>query len=161
MQIVESIIVKLSKFMDVVAGLSLTFIMLLTACDVVLRYFGMPVPGTYELVSLGGALAVGLSSALTFWLKGHISTDFVIEKFSAKVKTIFEVVTRFMALIIVAAIAYNLIGMGSDMRKAREVTPTLNIPFYPVSWALGVSFLLVCLILVFQIINAIKGSNHE
>lgn len=50
---------KLSKIMNVIAGTALTLIMLLTVADVALRYLGMPIVGTFEIVGLGGAIVVG------------------------------------------------------------------------------------------------------
>ncbi len=49
--------------------------MLLTVADVVLRLLGRPIVGTYELVALGGAVAIGLSLPLTSWVRGHIYVD--------------------------------------------------------------------------------------
>jgi TRAP-type C4-dicarboxylate transport system permease small subunit len=161
MQRLQWFIVKLATFLDIVGGVSLTFIMVLTTSDVILRYFGMPIPGTYEMVSLGGALAVGLSSVLTFWLKGHISTDFLLQKLPISFKTILSILTTIAGLLIVGAIGWNLIIMGLDMRTAGEVSPTLHMPFYPVSLALGFSFCVAGLVFLYRVIGNIKGDANE
>lgn len=147
--------------MDIIAGASLTFVMLLTSCDVVLRYFGMPITGTYELVSLGGAVAIGLSSPFTFWRKAHVTVDTIVEKAPGTMRKALNLLTRVMAIIIVAMVGWNCIMMGFDMLKTRTVTPTLYMPFYPVSWGLGISFFVVCLILLYQIMEIIWGGENE
>ena len=64
-----------SSALTAVAGVALVLLMLLTIADVVLRLLGRPIPGTYELVALAGALAIGLAIPLTSWMRGHIYVD--------------------------------------------------------------------------------------
>jgi len=66
----------LSRFLNVIAGISLTFLMLLTVLDVILRSFRTPVVGTYELVAFSGAVVIGFAIPYTSWLRGHIFVDF-------------------------------------------------------------------------------------
>jgi hypothetical protein len=51
-----------SSALAAIAGAALCFLMLLTIADVVLRILGRPIVGTYELVGLGGAIAMGSPS---------------------------------------------------------------------------------------------------
>lgn len=44
----------LNKFMNVIAATVLFCVMLVTVLDVVLRYFGHPITGVYDLVALVG-----------------------------------------------------------------------------------------------------------
>ena len=161
MKILRSVCLKVSNFMDIITGIFLTLIMLLTTCDVVLRYLGIPILGTYELVSLGGALAIGFSSPFTFWKKSHITVDTIVEKSSDIIRLILNTSTRVMALGIVSVIGWNCIEMGFELLKAREVTPTLNVPIYPIAWGLGISFIMACLVLLYQTIEELVGGRHE
>jgi len=61
-----------TKCMEVIAGSALLFIMFLTTCDVVLRAFGKPIVGTYELVSFGGGIIVGFAIPITSLSKSHL-----------------------------------------------------------------------------------------
>jgi len=65
MPILLKITTKLSNVMYVCAGVVLTFMMLLTVADVILRYLGRPIAGSYELVSLCGAVVVGFAIPYT------------------------------------------------------------------------------------------------
>ncbi len=49
---------RLSRALNVIAGIAITFIMLLTVFDVILRTFRRPIVGTYELVAFSGAVVV-------------------------------------------------------------------------------------------------------
>jgi TRAP-type C4-dicarboxylate transport system permease small subunit len=85
---------QLSRFLNGIAGISITFIMLLTVTDVILRAFKHPIVGAYELVAFTGALVIGFAIPLTSWFRGHIFVDFFIVKMRPKVQNIFHVITR-------------------------------------------------------------------
>jgi uncharacterized membrane protein len=65
-------IAKLSRLMNVIAGIGLTFMILITVADVILRSFRRPILGTYELVAFSGAVVIGFSIPFTSWLKGYV-----------------------------------------------------------------------------------------
>ena len=77
MQGLHAIIFRISKVMDVVGGVVLSLMMLITVTDVILRFVGKPITGTYELVFLGGAVVIGCAIPRTSWEGGHVNVDFV------------------------------------------------------------------------------------
>ena len=83
MEVFLSIVQRLSKYMQWIAGAALIFIMLLTVADVALRLFGRPIVGTYEMVGLGGAVVIGFALPVTSLLRCHIFVDFFIQNLSA------------------------------------------------------------------------------
>jgi TRAP-type C4-dicarboxylate transport system permease small subunit len=119
----------LSRFLNLIAGISLTFLMLLTVLDVILRSFRIPVVGTYELVAFAGAVVIGFSIPFTSWLRGHIYVDFLILKFPKKARDVFNLATRLMAGVLFLLIGWNLIKYGADLHKSGEVSLTLQLPF--------------------------------
>lgn len=50
---------KVILFMQGISGVVLTFVILLTTTDVVLRIFGHPVPGAVEITAMCGGIIVG------------------------------------------------------------------------------------------------------
>jgi len=83
-------IFRITVYMNVIAGIALTFIILLTVCDVLLRALGKPILGAYEIVAMAGGIVIGFVTPLTSWVRGHIFMDFVIEKFSRRAKSAFR-----------------------------------------------------------------------
>ena len=61
---------RLSRLINVIAGIAITFIMFLTVLDVILRFFRRPIVGTYELVAFSGAVVIGFAIPLTSWMRG-------------------------------------------------------------------------------------------
>jgi TRAP-type C4-dicarboxylate transport system permease small subunit len=150
----------MSRVFNFVAGVSLIFLMLLTVVDVVLRSFRSPVVGTYELVMFAGAVVIGFSTPLTSWLRAHIYVDFFILKFSPTVRNIFNVATRCLVTVLFFLIGWNLIKFGMDLQKSGEVSLTLQMPFYPVVYGVGVCCFVQCLVTMCDIVK-IFGGEYE
>ena len=151
----------ISRFLNIIAGISLIFLMLLTITDVILRGFKSPVPGTFEMVAFAGAVVIGFSVPLTSWLRGHIFVDFFILKFSQKGRDIFNIATRCVVIMLFFLIGWNLIKYGMDLQKSGEVSLTLQMPFYPVAYGVGVCCFIQCLVMVCDIVKIFGGKYDE
>ena len=151
---------KLSRFINIIGGVSLVFIMFLTVADIILRSFRRPIIGTFEIVAFSAAVVIGFSLPYTSWMRGHVNTDFLIVKFSQKTKDIFNIFTRCFGILLFFLMGWNLIMHGIDLKKAGEVSPTLAIPFYPIAYGLGISCFIQCLVLLCDIFK-IWGGKYE
>jgi len=152
---------KIGKFLNVIAGISLTFLMLLTITDVILRMFKKPVVGTYELVAFAGAVVIAFSMPLTSYIRQHIFVDFFILKFSLKVRNIFNIVTRCLVIALFLLIGWNMFKYARDLQKSGEVSLTLQMPFYPIAYGVGVCCFILCLVFVCDIIKIHKGEYED
>jgi TRAP-type C4-dicarboxylate transport system permease small subunit len=151
---------KISKFLYAVSGITLVFMMLLTVLDVTLRALGRPITGAYELVAFSSAVVVGFALPLTTWTKGHVYMEFLIERLPEHVRNFANLSTRIIGIILFALAAYNLIDVGIDLYTTGEVSPTLQLPFYPVAWGVGLCCFIMCLVLFCDILK-IYGEEHE
>jgi TRAP-type C4-dicarboxylate transport system permease small subunit len=147
----------ISKVLNTIAGISLTFIMLITIVDVILRSFRRPVTGTYEMVAFSGAVVIGFAVPLTTLVKGHVLVDFFVFKFSKPIRNFFHITTRCMGLFLFSLLGWNLVKMGMDLHRTGEVSLTLQIPFYPIAFGLGFACLIQCLVLIAHILQIIGG----
>jgi len=134
--------------------------MLLTVTDIILRSLRRPIVGTYELVAFAGAVVIGFSVPFTSWLRAHIYVDFFILKFPKKVKDFFNIVTRCLVIVLFIMIGWNLMKYGMDLQKSGEVSLTLQMPFYPVAYGIGVCCFIQCIVLICDIIK-IFGGEYE
>lgn len=148
---------QLSRLFNVIAGVSITFVMLLTVTDVILRSFRRPIVGTYELVAFTGALVIGFALPITSWVRGHIFVDFVVLKLPKKVQAVFNIATRCAGMVLFYLIARNLINVGIDLQKSGEVSPTLQLPFYYVAYAVALCCFVQCLVLLCDIVKVFGG----
>jgi len=154
-------VVGIGKFLNVIAGISLTFLMLLTITDVILRMFKRPVVGTYELVAFAGAVVIGFSMPFTSYIRQHIFVDFFILKFSKKVRNIFNIATRGLVMALFLLVGWNMFKYARDLQKSGEVSLTLQMPFYPVAYGVGVCCFILCLVFVCDIIKISKGEYED
>lgn len=160
MEVVSKIVLRLSKSINVIAEVTLTFMMLLTVADVILRSFKRPIVGTYELVAFSGAVAIGFSVPLTSWMRGHVSVDLFTSTLSPKVRDIFNIATRCLVMGLFLTLSWRLIRYGINLQRVKEVSMTLQMPFYPVAYGLGVSFFIQSLVLFCDILK-IRGGTYE
>ena len=151
---------KIIRFLNIIAGISLSFLMFLTIADVILRLFRRPIVGTYELVAFSGAVVIGFSLPFTSWMRGHVYVDFLILRFSQKTRNIFNIITRGLVICLFLLIGWNLMKYGMDLYKSGEVSLTLQMPFYPVAYGIGICCFFQCLVLLCDILK-IRGGKYE
>jgi TRAP-type C4-dicarboxylate transport system permease small subunit len=150
---------KISKLMNVIAIIALTFIMLLTVSDVIMRmgWIRRPIIGTFEIVGMIGAIVIGFGVPLTSWVRGLVYVDFFVNKLPARGKNFMNILSRVICIVIFVVIGYNLCSYATDLLVSGEVTPTRQIPFYPVVYGLGISCFVQCLVLIADIVKIIGG----
>lgn len=122
--------------------------MLLTCADVILRFFRRPIPGTYELVCFLGAMAVAFAMAHTSAEKGHVSVSLILRLLPRKIQNIVESITNVFGLTLFVLIAWRSFLYANTLRDSGEVSLTLQLPFYPFVYGIGVSAVVVCLVLL-------------
>jgi len=150
----------LVQLLNVIAGITLTFMMVLTVFDVILRSFRRPIVGTYELVAFSGAVVIGFSLPFTSWARGHIYVEFLVSRFSKKIRDVFNIVTRCMVICLFLMIGWNLIKYGMDLQKSGEVSLTMQMPFYPVAYGIGICCFIQCLVIGCDLLK-IYGGRYE
>ena len=148
------------RFLYVVGGISLIFIMALTIADVILRLLRMPIVGAYELVCFGSSLVIAFSIPYVSWKRGHIFVDFMINIFPRGVKNGIHSVTRCLAIVLFILAGWNLIKYALDLYRAGEVSPTLMLPYYPFVFTVGICCFFQCLSLVGDLLK-IWGGKYE
>jgi TRAP-type C4-dicarboxylate transport system permease small subunit len=147
----------ISRFMNAIAAIALTFIMLLTTLDVILRIFKCPILGTFELVAFTGAVIFGFAVPMTSWDRAHIYVDFLIQRFPEGRRNVVNIFTRLIAIAFFVIASFNLFKHGIYLYETHEVSPTLQLPFYPAMMGLGVACVLECLVLIADIVKIVGG----
>ena len=147
----------ISRVLNSIAGVAVTFMMLLTVADVLLRASGHPIIGTFEIVALSLALVIGFGIPQVSLERGHVSMDFLLEKLSKRGRNVMNTFTRVLCLILFAFIGYKLFGVGARFHASGEVTATIKIPFYPVAYGVAICCLLECCVFIFDIVRIWRG----
>ena len=149
-----------SKLLNIIAGIAVTVMMLLTVADVLLRAGGHPIIGTYEIVALLLALVIGFGIPQVSLDRGHVYMDFLLEKLSKRGKKVMNTITRLFCIILFLPLGYNLFNVGARFHASGEVSATIKIPFYPVAYGVAVCCLLECCVFIFDIVRVWR-SQYE
>jgi TRAP-type C4-dicarboxylate transport system permease small subunit len=150
----------ISRLLNFIAGIALTFMMFLTVADVLLRAGGRPIIGTYEIVALLLALVIGFGIPQVSLDRGHVYMEFLLEKLSKRGRKVMHIFTRVLCLIMFAFIGYNLLSVGAAYKASGEVTATIKLPFYPVVYGVAVCCFLECCVFIFDMMR-IWGDQYE
>jgi TRAP-type C4-dicarboxylate transport system permease small subunit len=160
-ELLASVSGRMSRWMEIVAGIVLIGVMLLIGSDIVGRIFGCPVPGAYEIVSLAGGLILGLALPATSRAKEHVSADLLTGRLSEKPKCILAVLTRLIGIAIFLFAGYGMVMMGIRLKEAGEVTAVLALPFYYVAYILGGAFLIQTLVLFSEMVETVVAKTER
>jgi TRAP-type C4-dicarboxylate transport system permease small subunit len=142
-----------SNILNIIAGIAVTFMMLLTVADVLLRAGSRPIIGTFEIVALSLALVIGFAIPKVSLDRGHVTMDFLLVKLPQRGRDVMNTFTRLLGLILFACIGYNLFNVAARFHASGEVTATIKIPFYPVAYGVAVCCLLECFVFIFDIVR--------
>jgi TRAP-type C4-dicarboxylate transport system permease small subunit len=158
MKRLSDLVASVSGALYVAAGVALTAMVSLTGADVILRYFGKPIVGTYEIVGLLGALMVGLSLPQTSRTQGHVLMDFVITKLPAGVQKLCYGLTRILGMFMFGLVAWEVWLLGDDFRRMGEGSLTLAIPLYPIAYVIAICSFVVIIVLF---LDLVEGKREE
>jgi TRAP-type C4-dicarboxylate transport system permease small subunit len=140
-------------------GMVILFIMmLLTAADVVGRYFfNSPVQGTNEITGLLLVLVAASALAFSQIKKGHIRVDLITSRLSPRGQLILDAVAYAFCLFGSALITWqtSLRGFSYLQMTRGNLTETLGIPFYPFMLILGVGFFLLAVVSLIDLIRTL------
>ncbi len=146
-----------SAWFNVIASAALVAMMLLTCLDVFMRYFlSNPIIGTYDIVSLLGAVLASFAMPYTMLQRGHVAVEILIQSLSKGKQLLIETLTHLLGISLFLVLVWQAIVLSRDMEKAGEVTPTLLVPFYPIVYCMALCFLGLCLAILVNLIQIWK-----
>ncbi len=158
--ILDRFLMKLSKILNIIGGTALTFMTFLTVSDVVMRAFGHPILGTYEIVSLMFCLVIGFGIPAVSMNRGHVFMEFVTERLPKNGRAVMNTITRIICIGLFAVIGYNLFHLGNEFRSTGEVSATIQIPFFPMIYGIGICCFVECIVFIVDIMK-IWGGHYE
>ncbi|MCX5807487.1 MAG: TRAP transporter small permease [Proteobacteria bacterium] len=162
MQKFLSATLKISRITNSLGGVILALMMFFTVVDVVMRYIGKPITGTFELVAFAGALIIGMSLPQSSLEGAHVNVDILTEYLPDFWKRIFLIFTKLLGFIFFILLTWSFFLKGNDLYKTHEVSLTLHVPYYPVAYLLSFCGLIESLVLLSNLLKAIfGGGKHE
>lgn len=152
----EKTVLSAADVFNWVAAGALVSMMVLTCCDVILRFFRHPIPGTYEIVGLLGTMVISFSLAYTTAQKGHIAVEFVVQRFTRKTQNIIDSTNDLLSLILFAIITWQSTLYGFDLKQSGEVSLTVQFPIHPFVFGISLGCGMVCLVLAMDLYKSFR-----
>lgn len=120
----------------VIGGLVLLGMMLMTVVSVTRRtLFGAPIPGDFEMVELGSAIAVFCFLPWCQITGGNVLVDFFTMRSGARTNHLLEALGDLVYLLVGALILWRMVPGAMEFHAYGEQTMVLRIPIW---WAFTV-----------------------
>jgi len=152
----ERSILSITQKFNGVAAAALVIMMILTCADVILRFFRHPIPGTYEMVGLLGAIVVSFSLAHTSVMRGHISVEFIVQKLPKTAQIVIDGINSLLGTALFGLITWQSMLYASNLMHTGEVSLTLQMPIYPFVYGIAIGSGMLCAVLLTDFLQSLK-----
>lgn len=131
---------RFTSLLALIGGMVLTAVMLVAVVSIIGRYArrsGLPglerlgpVPGDFEIVSMGAGIAIFCFLAWAQFNRGHITVDIFISRLSPQIKAALSVAGNLL-MTVMAVILAQQVGIGlEEKRRFGETTAILQLPIW-------------------------------
>jgi TRAP-type C4-dicarboxylate transport system permease small subunit len=153
MEVIRIIFDWLVKLVRLVGGVAIAFTMLFTVADVILRSFGHPIFGSFDISQFIIVIALAASLMYTHVERGHVGVDLLVQRMSPRGQAIVDSITSLASLILFALVTWQMWLYAGELASKGEVSLTILIPKAPFIYAVSVCFGLFCLAILDDLIR--------
>ncbi|MCF7959027.1 MAG: TRAP transporter small permease [Phycisphaerae bacterium] len=130
------------------------FVMILTTCaDVILRHFSHPIIGAYDIVKIAGALTLAFALPYTTAANGHVAIEYFFDKLNQTTRGIVNIFSKILSMTLFAFLTWRTVNYGTELHRIGQVTQTLQLPVFWISYVIGGCCLVMTLVLLHQLIQ--------
>ena len=116
-----------------IGGFLMAALTVMSVISVLGRYlFSAPVPGDFELVTMGTAIAVFLFLPYCHLQRGNVVVDLFLSWAPRKVQVFFDGASGLLLAAIAGVLSWRMVHGGLDMHQYGEVSYILALPIWPV-----------------------------
>ncbi|RJP21792.1 MAG: TRAP transporter small permease [Candidatus Omnitrophota bacterium] len=139
--------------LNIVAGLGILTMMVVTCLDIVMRIFGTALIGAYDIVKLTGAVTIACALPYTTAVKGHVAIEFFFLKLNRYGRIVVDSVCRSITMMMFGFLSWRCIQYGISLKVNGEVTPTLQLPTFWVLYVIAFSCGVVVLVTFYHLLR--------
>jgi TRAP-type C4-dicarboxylate transport system permease small subunit len=123
------------RVFEAITGAILALMVLVTALDVVGRYFlNRPLPGAFELTEAAMAALIFAALPLVTARREHIVVDLFDPLLSARARRVQEALIQLACACVIFALAYIFFGVARQVQLDGLFTNVLKVPLAPVAY---------------------------
>ena len=144
-------------------GVFLVGMIVLTCANILSRLLWVPIIGTFEMMGFFGAIVTAFALGYTQIKRGHIAVDVLVNTFSDKVKKTLSIINNTICCLFFLVAAWQISIKANTLMNTGEVTETLQVIYYPFTYAVAFGCLVLSVTLMTEIIRAFlpeeRGEN--
>jgi TRAP-type C4-dicarboxylate transport system permease small subunit len=160
---IEKISELLNKLLTFLGGAFLVGMIVLTCANILSRLLWVPIIGTFEMMGFFGAIVTAFALGYTQIKRGHIAVDVLVNTFSDKVKKTLSIINNAICCLFFLVAAWQISIKANTLMHTGEVTETLQVIYYPFTYAVAFGCLVLSVTLMTEIIRAFlpeeRGEN--
>lgn len=144
---------RTGRVVTIIGGGLLVGIMLLTVANVVYRFFGGVIAGSFELTELIIIPIAGFSLVYAAMWQTHVVVRVLVSRFSKRTQAITAIFASLLGIGIWGLMAWSTVGFFLGKRLSDQ-TELLGIPFLPFRYAWVFGLILFALVLLIDFYRA-------
>jgi len=145
-----------SRKLNYISGVALTVMMCLVFINVLSRLVWRPILGTYEFTAFLASMTISFALAHCAAQKGHVAISLFTERLSRRAQGVCEAIVGAIGTILFAVMCWQSVIYAFALRRAGEVSMTLELPFYPFVFGMAFGFLMLAVVNLVDLLNSIK-----
>jgi len=155
MQTLDKLIQTIVKILVFAGGLFLLAMICLTCANIFFRIVWFPIRGTFEFMGYFGAIVTAFALAYTEMNRGHIAVDVMVNRFPKKIQKALYIVNSLVCFIFFAITTRFIFRKATILLRTGEVTETLQIIYYPFTYAVALGFGVLSLVMLSNTIKTL------
>lgn len=147
---------SVARILNRVGCASVAAMMFLTCADVLGRYLGYPVRGTYDLTGLLAVVIYAFPLAYTQIMRGHVTVDFLALKLPKKLRGILAFIISFLSLGLFLLIVWQSFELGNFYLENKKISMTEHIPLFPFVYGVSLACIPLCMVLLMDMVDSMR-----
>lgn len=156
----QKIMTNLSSYLDIFARCIVVLITLIVVSNVILRFFGKPMQGTYEWVGIFTALATAMALAYCSVQSGHVAVTLLVDRLRPNVKVSVNTLAGIIVLLFLVMTIRAVVAYAETLRRTGEVSLTTGIPYYPIVYAIAFGVVVFLLVTLVDLVYSLKKGGQ-
>jgi len=153
----HTLIQRLNQALISLAGITLCGMVLLACGNMLLRFLGYPIKGTYELMGFSGAILAAFALGATQRQGGHIEVDLLASILPPRVNRWLKLAANLLSTAFFSLIFWRLIILALSLERSGEVSETLHLPSYSVVLIVALGVFSLILVFLRQVLDLVQG----
>ncbi len=151
----EKIIHSMARRISQFAQFALVMVMVVIVGNILMRAWWKPLPGSYEMVEILGAVILSMGAAYCAIARGHVTVSLLVDKLSRKKQAVVDLITSLISFVFISAIGWGLLKYAKMTYVRGLETSTLAIPLYPVYFLVAAGLIMLALTAMLDLIKSI------